>query len=116
MCVISFGPVINELKASLKEKNITLINAVFQKPFDIEVLKKVCKFSHIFVYDPYGIEEGFCYHIQNALVKLNYKGNLHLRGLKNEFVSCGTIAQQLERYNLDLNTILSEIEKLNTIK
>lgn len=112
VCVISFGPAICELKEKLKEDKISLVNAIFQKPFDIELLKKVCKFKHIFVYDPYGIEEGFCFHIQNILGKLNYAGSLHLYGLKNEFVSCGSITQQLKRYNLDIDSIIEKIKNI----
>lgn len=108
-CVITYGPVVTKLKEKLKGLNITLINAIFQAPLNEEYLKMSLKYSHIFVYDPYGIEQGFGYHIEHKLQELNYKGKLHIKAIKNEFITHGSIDEQLDRYDLGIDEILNYI-------
>ena len=111
-CLISYGPLLEEVLNNLKDKNITVVNALFQKPLDINLLNKLINYKDIIVYDPYSIEEGFSYHIEIALRKLGYKGNIKCFAIKNAFISTGSINQQLSRYGLDVISILKEINKL----
>ena len=111
-CLISYGPLLEEVLNSLKNKNITVINALFQKPLNSDLLKKLINYKDIIIYDPYSIEEGFSYHIEIALRKLGYKGNIKCFAIKNAFISAGSIDQQLSRYSLDVISILKEINKL----
>ena len=78
----------------------------------MDYLKKLLSYKNIIIYDPYSIEEGFTYHLEITLRRLGFKGNIYSFALKNEFITCGSIEQQLKRYNLDLESILKEIYKL----
>ena len=111
-CLISYGPLLEEVLNSLKDKNITVINALFQKPLNTDFLTKLINYKNIIIYDPYSIEEGFAYHLEITLRRLGFKGNIHTFALKNEFITCGSIEQQLSRYGLDLDSIIKVINKL----
>lgn len=111
-CLISYGPLLEDILNNTKDKKLTIINAVFQKPLNMDYLKKLLSYKNIIIYDPYSIEEGFTYHLEITLRRLGFKGNIYSFALKNEFITCGSIEQQLKRYNLDLESILKEIYKL----
>ena len=72
LALISFGPKINSLLEMLKNNEITIINAIFQKPFDLDILNKLLNYKNIIVYDPYAIKDGFSYHLLAKLNELNY--------------------------------------------
>ena len=111
-CLISYGPLLEDILSKTKDKKLTVVNAVFQKPLNMEYLNGLLSYKDIIIYDPYSIEEGFAYHLEIALRRLGFKGNIHTFALKNEFIICGSIEQQLGRYNLDIDSILKEINKL----
>ena len=110
--MISYGPLLEDILSKTKDKKLTVVNAVFQKPLNMEYLNGLLSYKDIIIYDPYSIEEGFAYHLEIALRRLGFKGNIHTFALKNEFIICGSIEQQLGRYNLDIDSILKEINKL----
>lgn len=111
-CLISYGPLLEDILCKTKDKKLTIVNAVFQKPLNMEYLNGLLSYKDIIIYDPYSIEEGFAYHLEIALRRLGFKGNIHTFALKNEFITCGSIEQQLGRYNLDIDSILKKINKL----
>lgn len=111
-CLISYGPILEDILSNTKDKKITIINAVFQKPLNMDYLRNLLSYENIIIYDPYSIEEGFAYHLEITLRRLGFNGNIQTYALKNEFITCGSIEQQLSRYNLDLDSILKEINKL----
>ena len=112
VCLISYGPLLNNLIEKLKNTKIKIINAVFQKPLNANILNELTSYENVIIYDPYGIEEGFCYHVEAELRRLGFKGNIRTFGIKNEFITCGTIEQQLKRQNLDIDSIIEEINKI----
>lgn len=111
-CLISYGPLLEDILSKTKNKKLTIVNAVFQKPLNMEYLNGLLSYKDIIIYDPYSIEEGFAYHLEITLRRLGFKGNIHTFALKNEFITCGSIEQQLSRYNLDIDSILKEINTL----
>ena len=111
-CLISYGPLLEEVLAKVKNKNITVINAIFQKPLNTNFLTKIINYKNVLIYDPYSIEEGFAYHLEIALRKLGFKGIIKSYAIKNEFITAGSVEQQLRRYNLDVKSILEEINKV----
>ncbi|MBQ9730675.1 MAG: 1-deoxy-D-xylulose-5-phosphate synthase [Bacilli bacterium] len=111
-CLISYGPLLNDVIKKLENENITIINAIFQKPLNLKVLESLKEYQNIVIYDPYSIKEGFSYHVEIALNKLGFKGNIITFALPNTFITTGSIEQQLKRYNLDLDSIISEIKKI----
>ena len=110
IALITFGPKLTEiLNLNL---DITIINALFQKPLDEECLKSLLNYKNIIVYDAYAIEEGFCYHVLTKLYELGYRDNIKLFGVKNEFILKASIKRQEEMNHVDINTIYEYIKSL----
>lgn len=110
LALISFGPKLNDIL--YKYNDLTIINAIFQKPLDQEVLKMLLDYKNIIVYDPYAIKEGFCYHVLAKLNDLSYQGNVKLIGLENEFITKASIQRQEEYNHVDLTSLYELIDKL----
>ena len=110
ICLISFGPNLNQIIN--KNLDITIVNAIFQSPLDVELLKELLDYQNIIIYDPYGIEQGFAFHLQVKLLDLGFKNQIHRIALKNEYVQKGTIIQQEKRCHVDIESVTSLIEKL----
>ncbi len=104
IAVISYGPHLCELETLLSKDNVTIINAFFQKPINMAILEELIDYKHIFIYDPYGIKEGFSLQVQDSLINLDYKGKISIVALENAFVRCGTILQQEKRYGVDIDS------------
>ena len=100
--IISYGPVINELKEKLN--NYQIVNAIFQKPTDIELLKNLLN-KDIVIYDIYGTKEGFASIVIDALNDLGYQKNIKTLCVPNEFISHGSIKEQRNRLHLDLESL-----------
>lgn len=110
VCVITFGPKTDLL---LNENlDITLINAVFQSPLDEECLKSLLDYENIIIYDAYAIKEGFCYHVLAKLTEYNYKNNVKMFAIKNQFITKATIEKQEIYSNADINSVLNYIKEL----
>lgn len=106
--VISYGPVLEHLK----DLKVELINAIFQRPLNIEFLKSLLDKENIVIYDIYGTVEGFGNSVLNALNTLNYQGKVYIKCVPTTFISQGTILQQLKRYSLDPESFKKFIEDL----
>jgi deoxyxylulose-5-phosphate synthase len=77
-------------------------------------VKSLLKFSHVYVYDPYGTEEGFAESLAAALAVLAYKGQVTLKAIPNVFVHHDSIDNQLAAYHLTPDDALKEILALSS--
>ena len=100
--IISYGPVINELKEKLN--NYLIVNALFQKPIDIELLKSLLN-KDIVIYDIYGTKEGFASIVIDALNDLGYQKSIKTLCVPNEFINHGSIKEQRNRLHLDIESL-----------
>ena len=100
--IISYGPVISELKDRFSDYQI--INAIFQKPIDIEMLKSLLD-KNIVIYDMYGTEEGFASIVIDELNKLGYQKRVKTLCVPSEFISHGSIKEQINKLHLDLDSL-----------
>lgn len=108
-CIISFGPhLVDIISWNL---DIEIINAIFMAPLDIKMLEMLLNKEQIYIYDPYAIEGGFSLQVQNALIKLGYKGKVTIIALRNEFIQKGTIESQEKNQNVDLEFLKEIINK-----
>ena len=99
--IISYGPVINELK-ELKEH--TIVNALFQKPIDIEMLKSLLD-KDIVIYDIYGSKEGFASIVIDALNELGYNKTVKTLCVPSEFITQGSVKEQRSRLHLNVEDL-----------
>lgn len=112
LALISFGPKINSLLKMFKDNEITIINAIFQKPFDLDILNKLLNYKNIIVYDPYAIKDGFSYHLLAKLNELNYQGKVTICAIESSFIDKGTILEQEKRCRVDLESLNNLINSI----
>ena len=106
--IISYGPVINDLVERFKETQI--INALFQKPIDEEMLKSLLGKKRIIIYDLYGTKEGFASLVIDRLSELEYKGKISTLCVPTAFISHGSISSQVKKLHLGLDDVESLIK------
>ena len=103
--IISYGPVINELKEKLNQYQI--VNALFQKPLDIKLLKSLLN-KDIVIYDLYGSKEGFASIVIDALNDLGYQKSVKSLCVPSEFIAHASLKIQRNKLHLDIE----DLEKL----
>ena len=106
--IISYGPVINELKE--RYKGYDIVNAIFQKPIDINLLKSLLD-KDIVIYDLYGTKEGFASLVIDTLNDLGYKKQVKCLCVPNDFISHDKIINQRNKLHLDLDSLDALIGK-----
>ncbi len=105
--VISFGPKLQELEN--QNLDVTFVNAIFQSALDEEVISKVMKAKEIIIYNPYAIEQGFVYHVEDYLLHHGYQGKIKKCAIRNEFIKCATIEEQEIEQGVDIPSIINLI-------
>ena len=106
--IISYGPVIKELKERFATYQI--VNALFQKPIDIDLLKSLLN-KDIVIYDLYGSKEGFASIVINALNELGYQKVVKTMCVPHDFISHGSIKEQRDRLHLNLDDLAALIKE-----
>ena len=105
--IITYGPIVNDVVDRFKEH--TVVNAIFQKPIDIELLKTLLNKKQIVIYDIYGTEEGFATIVKEALGDLSFKGTIKTLCVPSSFIKHGSVNSQIRALKLsldDLNQLL----------
>ena len=106
MVIITYGPVVNDVIKRFKTH--TVVNAIFQKPIDIDLLKTFLD-KKIVIYDLYGTEEGFASIVRNALNDLGYQKKVKSLCVPSSFIKHGSIDSQIKDLKIsldDLDTLL----------
>ena len=113
LAIISCGPSVRELLPLLKENNInaTVINALYLNPIDEEMLSSLLGYSKIVIYDPYSTRGSLVNLTSAYLLEKGFKGALKAYFVPNEFVKQASIKEQLEKYGLLPEQIVSEIKR-----
>ena len=101
--IITYGPVVNDV-ANRFNKN-TVVNAIFQKPIDVELLKTLLNKKQIVIYDLYGTEEGFASIVKDELNKLSYKGTVKTLCVPSAFIKHASIEEQIASFNISLEDL-----------
>lgn len=114
LAVIAVGQLLHDLKQELvKEKlDVTLINALYLKPIDEDLLKTLLNYENIVLYNPYATKNGFITFLKGKLIDLNYQGKVFSFGIGDDFVKHATINEQLSDYGLLPKQIIKEIQKI----
>lgn len=111
IAIISVGPVTLDLKEALiKNKcNVTLFNAIYQRPFDKSKVLELLKYNKVIIYNAYATKEGFANALLVELNQLGYSGKIILKTIPNVFVKQATIAEQRQEFGLTVQDIIKEI-------
>ena len=81
------------------------MNALFQKPIDVELLKTLLNKKQIVIYDLYGTEEGFASIVKDELNKLSYKGVIKSLCVPSSFIKHASIEEQISSLNISLEDL-----------
>ena len=101
--IITYGPVTNEVKERFSKN--TVVNAIFQKPIDVELLKALLNKKRIVIYDIYGTEEGFASIVIEELNKLSYRGIVKSLCVPSTFIKHGSVNEQINDLGLSLDDL-----------
>ena len=101
--IITYGPIINDVLERFNKT--TIVNAIFQKPIDIELLKTLLNKKHIVIYDIYGTEEGFASIVKEALYNLSYHGIISSLVVPSSFIKHGKISEQMKELGITLDDL-----------
>lgn len=110
IALISYGPILPSIVRGLKDIDLTIINAVYQKPYDSEILKSLLEYKMIVIHDAYATKSGFVNTINTALFELGYKGSIHNMFIPDQFIKQGTIKEQMEYCQVDEKSVIDFIK------
>jgi deoxyxylulose-5-phosphate synthase len=68
------------------------------------------KAKEIIIYNPYAIEQGFVYHVEDYLLHQGYQGKIKKCAVRNEFIKCATIEEQEIEQGVDISSIINLIK------
>jgi len=113
---ISFGSILDTVKEEVEKLNldILMVNARFIKPLDKEMLSLISNKSvPIVIYEESALLGGFGSSILEYYSENNMNlSNIHLMGIKDEFIDQGSKELILKELNLDLDSIISKLKSL----
>lgn len=107
--IVSVGPITLDLKELIikNNKNVSLYNAIYQKPFDEEVVtSELVKFDRVIIYDAYAVENGFAHALASRLVSDGYKGQIIIKSIPDVFVEQASQDEQLAMFGLKVEDII----------
>ncbi len=98
--IVSVGPETEELKELLKDKDVTLVNAIYQKPLDEEWVKKLLNYDKVIIYDAYSVKGGFPQALASRLAEEGFKGKVIIKAIPDVFVKHASVREQKEEFKL----------------
>lgn len=108
IAIVSIGPETEILKDLIKGKGVALYNAIYLRPMDEGCINELLKYKKVIIYDAYGVESGFAYHLNAKLTKLGYKGDIIIKAVPNEFIHHSSLLEQ----KTDLGLLPEQIVEL----
>lgn len=117
ICIVSYGRIVsNALKAMkiLKDEhsiNVCVLKLNKIKPIDSKAIKFLEKSKHVFVFEE-GIKSGGVGEkIAEKLIESSSKNKVHIYAVSDEFVEAASVERQIKKYKLDVDSIVTEVEK-----
>lgn len=102
--VLAVGPRSEEIGNLLRYENLDVIDPVFILPSNDKLIDQLVKYESVFIYDAFGIYEGFAEQIVSALALRGYHGKILVKAIPNEFVVADSLANQEKRCGVDLDS------------
>lgn len=98
--IVGVGPEVEELRELLKGKDVTLINAIYQKPLDDEWVDKLLSYKKVIIYDAYSVVGGFPQALAASLMSKGFKGEVILKAIPDTFVKHASVKEQKAEFGL----------------
>jgi len=112
----AMGDISMQVLEILKENGLTpsLYNARFVKPLDINLMKKLSKYTYVFTVEDATHVGGYGERLQVAIANLPKKPHkkrtrVHVCAFPDTFIKAGTRNALLERYGLDAKSLSTKI-------
>ena len=101
-------------KSQLEDKyNPIIINALFIKPLDKDLLKKIVKNQYnVLTIEDNNIIGGFGQQVLYELNNLGFNKKIKIMGYKDHFIDHGNVDELLVQEKMDINSIKQEIRNL----
>jgi 1-deoxy-D-xylulose-5-phosphate synthase len=110
ICILAFGPIINECIKIAEKMNATLIDMRFVKPIDEEIIEQKSKNHDLIVtIEENSVMGGAGSAVNEVLAKKNITKKLLIIGMPDQFVEHGTQEEVLKACGLDALSIESKI-------
>lgn len=95
-----------------KQIDLSIVNARFQKPIDEKMFKDILnKYEKIYIYEETTDINSLGSYLVNYANKLNYKGNIFVFAIKDEYIMQGKKEEVLKKLELDEKMIARKIRK-----
>ena len=98
--VVGVGPEVEQLKELLKDKDVTLVNAIYQKPLDMDWVGKLLGYDKVIIYDAYSVESGFPQYLASCLMTEGFKGKVIIKAIPDTFVRHASVMEQKAKFGL----------------
>ena len=105
--IVSFGPIINDLKEKIS--NVDIINAIYQKPILDDNIKRILNYKRIILYNPYGIIDGFINNFIEKLTLYNYRGVIKIVAIKQDFIKASSQIEQMVEMHVTIDDLIKVI-------
>ena len=105
--IVSFGPIINDLKEKIS--NVDIINAIYQKPILDDNIKRILNYKRIILYNPYGIIDGFINNFIEKLTLYNYRGVIKIVAIKQDFIKASSQIEQMVDTHVTIDDLIKVI-------
>lgn len=107
VAIVTLGPVVQELKEFIikNNKDVTLFNAIYQKPIDYSAIKELITYQKVIIYNPYAIEKGFALEVSSELLKNHFNGVAIIKAIPDTFVKHASIEEQREEFGITVRNI-----------
>ena len=105
--IVSFGPIINDLKERIS--NIDIINAIYQKPILDDNIKRILNYKRIILYNPYGTIDGFINNFIEKLTLYNYRGVIKIVAIKQDFIKASSQVEQMVEMHVTIDDLIKVI-------
>lgn len=105
--IVSFGPIINDLKEKIS--NIDIINAIYQKPILDDNIKHILNYKCVILYTPYGTIDGFINNFIEKLTLYNYRGVIRVVAIKQDFIKASSQIEQMVDTHVTIEDLIKVI-------
>ncbi len=111
--IISYGKVLDEIEEALKNENVGIINALFIKPLDIELINKL-QGTKVIVYEDI-ISQGSLGSEIKVYLSSNRKLNIDIYTLAlNNYVGTGSVLKIREENKISINDLIKLVRKIQS--
>jgi len=114
LALITFGPMLDKIVAAINDAalDVQVVNAVYQKPLDKEMLQAMLDFDSIVIHDAYATAFGFVNSTVAFLISLGYKGKIVTMAIADEFIKQATIQEQMDDMHVNVLDVLTTLKSL----